>query len=141
MHLSMCCPPLPILGNIGGIVHAWGFDIDQCQGVRSCIHLYGAPRMYKGFDSQIPHPWRKSCIKSPDKSPVQPSRGRVGQHIDRCTLIAERLLYYFSVCVSFWPCCDHTREECVLHMPTGLSGQYTAAEYLVVAQWISSGEL
>ena len=28
----------------------------------------------------------KSCVKFPGKSPMQPSRGRVGQHIDRCII-------------------------------------------------------
>ena len=33
---------------------------------------------------KFPTPGEKSCVKSPGKSPMQPSRGRVGQHIDRC---------------------------------------------------------
>ena len=33
---------------------------------------------------KFPTPGGKSCVKSPGKSPMQPNRGRVGQHIDRC---------------------------------------------------------
>jgi hypothetical protein len=61
------------------------------QGIKSCVHLYGAPRTHKGFDVKFPTPGGKSCIKSPGKSPVQPSRGRVGQHIDRCIILPAAL--------------------------------------------------
>ena len=41
-------------------------------------------RSIRDLTVKSPTPGGKSYVKSPDKSPVQPSRGRVGQHIDRC---------------------------------------------------------
>ena len=52
---------------------------------------------------KFPTPGGKSCVKSPGKSPMQPSRGRVGQHIDRCvrssialvtTIVAAQLVRF-----------------------------------------------
>ena len=84
MHLSICCPTLPLLGCIGDLPGDLMQDFPPGVGnltVKSLMLPRGSIEMYTGFDT-LAHPeFDIGLCQIPTIPPMLPGRGRVGQHI------------------------------------------------------------